>query len=316
MNLAHAAREPHYSLDGQPPTALIFNIMRFATQDGPGIRTTIFFKGCPLSCWWCHNPESQSFQPDRLYSEERCRHCLECAGVCPAHAITEVDGRIETSSACTRCGTCAEVCMAEARQIAGRTYTVDQLLAEIEKDLVFFDESGGGVTLSGGEPLSQPAFVSRFLAACRDRAIRTTLETCGFAQPDVFPKIALASSLVLFDLKFVDSASHRHFTGVPNDLILRNLESLVGLRHPHVVRIPVVPGVNDTAASIAAFAEYLARLAPAAVQLLPYHRTGIEKYRRLGLSYKLGETPQAAAADLTRLHHALWQAGVNVAPCP
>src|ERR1035437_2992874 len=156
-------------------TAFVFNVMRFATHDGPGIRTTVFLKGCPLSCWWCHNPESQSFLPERLYFEERCRHCLECAAVCPQHAIHEVNGVLATFDTCTFCGTCTEICMAEARQIAGRRYTVDELIAEVERDIVFFDESGGGVTLSGGEPLSQPVFVASFLAACQERGIATTL---------------------------------------------------------------------------------------------------------------------------------------------
>src|ERR1022692_2429246 len=205
-------------------TAFVFNIMRFATHDGPGIRTVVFFKGCPLSCWWCHNPESQSFQPDRLYFAERCRHCLECAAICPEHAISEVDGVVYTSAACTLCGTCTTVCMAEARQIAGRRYTVEELtagrryaveelIAEVEKDVVFFDESGGGVTLSGGEPLSQPVFVASFLAACQERGISTTLEPCGFAQPDVFRQAARQADLVLFDLKLVDMAKHRQYTG-------------------------------------------------------------------------------------------------------
>jgi pyruvate formate lyase activating enzyme len=128
-------------------SGLIFDVMRFATHDGPGIRTTVFFKGCPLSCWWCHNPEGQSFLPDRLYLEERCRHCLDCAAACPERAIHEIDGVIRTSKRCIVCGTCAEACVAQARQIAGRRYAVRELLAEVERDVVFFDEAGGGVTL-------------------------------------------------------------------------------------------------------------------------------------------------------------------------
>jgi pyruvate formate lyase activating enzyme len=296
----------------QDLTAFVFNIMRFATHDGPGIRTVVFFKGCPLSCWWCHNPEGQSFLPDRLYFTERCRHCLECAAICPEHAISEVDGAMQTSAACTLCGTCTTVCMAEARQIAGQRFTLNELIAEVEKDVVFYDESGGGVTLSGGEPLSQPAFVTSFLAACRERGIRTTLETCGFVQPAVFQQAACLADLVLFDLKFTDPAKHRQYTGVSNDLILGNLQQLVADRRPLTVRIPVIPGVNDSTEDIGGFVEYLSRLRPPAVELLPYHRIGADKYRRLGLPYRLADTPQPAAANLARFRDALAQTGLNV----
>lgn len=293
-------------------TAFIFNIMRFATHDGPGIRTAVFFKGCPLSCWWCHNPESQSFLPDLLYFEERCRHCLDCAAACPQGAIHEVNGVVCTSDACTLCGTCTEVCMAEARQIAGKRYTVDELLAEVERDLIFFEESGGGVTLTGGEPLSQPAFASAFLRACRERGIPTAIETCGFAQPAAFLKAALLADLVLFDLKLVDAEKHRLHTGVPNDLILHNLETLVARRRPVTVRIPVVPGVNDSPEDISGFTAYLGNLRPARVELLPYHRIGADKYRRLGRPYKLTDTPQPAAAHLAHFRDVLTRAGLDV----
>jgi len=292
--------------------ALIFNIMRFAMHDGPGIRTTVFFKGCPLSCWWCHNPESRSFLPDRLYFEERCRHCLDCVAICPQHAISDTDGCVTTSSACDCCGQCVEVCMAEARQIAGQRYTVAELLAEVEKDGIFFDDSGGGVTLSGGEPLSQPAFVAAFLRGCRERGIETAIETCGFTQTETFLNTAMLAGRILFDLKLADPEKHRRYTGVSNDLILRNLEALAA-RHPAVtVRIPVVPGVNDSSEDIARFAACLTGLHAGQVELLPYHRIGADKYRRLGLEYKLNGTPQPTAAELAQFRDVLAQAGLQV----
>jgi pyruvate formate lyase activating enzyme len=297
----------------RPETSgLVFNIMRFATHDGPGIRTTVFLKGCPLSCWWCHNPESQSFLPERLYFEERCRHCLDCADACPQHAIVDSNGAVCTSDACTVCGRCADACAAEARQIAGRRYGVSEAMAEIEKDLIFFDDSGGGVTLSGGEPLSQPAFACALLAACRERGIRTAVETCGFAQPETFRAVASLADAILFDLKLVDGEKHRRYTGASNEPILANLEDAVASGRRVTVRIPVVPGINDTPEDVAAFAACLGRLRPAAVELLPYHRTGADKYRRLGLQYRLGETPQPAAVDLETFRDTLARAGLNV----
>jgi pyruvate formate lyase activating enzyme len=293
-------------------TACIFNVMRFATQDGPGIRTTVFFKGCPLSCWWCHNPESQSFLPDRLFFEERCRHCLDCVAVCPQHAIHDANGFVSTSDACTCCGDCTKVCMAEARQVLGRRYTVAELVAEVEKDLIFFDDSGGGVTLSGGEPLSQPAFTAAFLRACKERGIGTVLETCGFAPPDTFLNTALLADRILFDLKLVDPEKHRLHTGVPNDRILRNLEALIARDCAVTVRIPVIPGINDLVKDVAQFAAYLANLRPGQVELLPYHRIGAGKYQRLGMQYKLDDTPQPAPEELARFRDVLTRAGLHV----
>jgi len=317
-------------------TAVVFNIMRFSTQDGPGIRTTVFFKGCPLSCWWCHNPESQRLQPELLYLEERCRHCGDCVTACPQHAIEQingtvrtsahrsfpwppapgpwplVEGAVHTSALCRRCGHCTEVCQAEARQIAGRRLTVGELVAEIERDLVFFEESGGGVTLSGGEPLAQPRFVSALLGACRDRGIPTALDTCGYAHSAVFLDVALAADLVLFDLKLMDPARHKQYTGVGNRRILANLEALVARGRPVTVRIPVMPGINDSDDDIRQFTRYLTGLPASQVELLPYHHVGAGKYKRLGLTYRLPAAPQPTEADLARFSDALTRAGLKV----
>lgn len=286
--------------------------MRFATHDGPGIRTTVFLKGCPLSCSWCHNPESQSFQPDRLYFEERCRHCGDCIPACPEHAIQDVDGAITTSAACVRCGTCTDFCEAQARQIAGRPVSTAEIIREIEKDLIFFEESGGGVTLSGGEPCAHPAFTLAVLRGCRDRGIHTVLETCGFANPETFLNLAAEAGMVLFDLKSLDPEMHKRHTGVALDPILRNLEALARTGRPLTVRIPVVPGVNDSAADIARFAAYLEKLPVREIELLRYHKIGVDKYRRLGLTYKLQDTLPPDPADLARFRDALARPGRRV----
>jgi pyruvate formate lyase activating enzyme len=286
--------------------------MRYTTHDGPGIRTTVFFKGCPLACWWCHNPESQAPRPSPLYFAERCRHCGDCVAACPEHAIEEADGALRTRETCRRCGACADACQAEARQLAGRTVSLEGLLAEIERDLIFFEESGGGVTLSGGEPMAQPRFVRALLVACRERGIHTAIETCGYAHAGVFSAIAPLAGLLLFDLKLVDSGRHKQYTGVENRLILANLARAASSGVTVKVRIPVVPGVNDRAADIAQFAACLADLRLRQVELLPYHRTGTEKYRRLGWNYRLPATLEPAPADMERFAAALSSAGLRV----
>jgi pyruvate formate lyase activating enzyme len=223
-----------------------------------------------------------------------------------------VNGTVRTSALCRRCGQCTEVCQAEARQIAGRRLTVGELVAEIEKDLVFFNESGGGVTLSGGEPLAQPRFVSALLGACRDRGIPTVLDTCGYAPSSVFLDVALKADLVLYDLKLMDPARHKRFTGVSNRRILGNLEALVTRGRKVIVRIPVMPGINDADHDIRQFARYLAELPVSQVELLPYNNIGAAKYKRLGLTYPLPDAPRPTAADLARFHDALVRAGLNV----
>ena len=202
--------------------------------------------------------------------------------------------------------------MAEARQIAGLRYTIAELLAEVEKDVVFFDDSGGGVTLSGGEPLSQPLFAAAFLRACRERSIPTAIETCGFAQTEIFLDTAVLADRVLFDLKLVDPEKHRRYTGVSNDSILHNLELLIARHRSVTVRIPVVPGINDTDQEVSQFAACLAVMRPQQVELLPYHNIGAAKYRRLGMTYQLTDTPQPAAADMGRFCEVLSRAGLHV----
>lgn len=265
-------------------------MLRFCLHDGPGIRTTVFLKGCPLSCWWCHNPEGQARDPELVYYEARCRRCGACVVVCPHADAAGRDGVILPHALCEGCGGCVEACLSSAREILGREMSVEEVLREAERDRVFYEESGGGVTLSGGEPLLQPEFTLALLAACRTRGLHTALETCGLAPESVMLAAAARADLVLYDLKVLDAEKHRRYTGAPNDGILGNLRALAGAGRPPVVRLPVIPGINDSEEDLAACARFLAQLGLRRLDLLPYHCIGIEKYWRLGRSYRLPET--------------------------
>jgi pyruvate formate lyase activating enzyme len=267
------------------PAGYIYNIMRYSLHDGPGIRTTVFFKGCPLRCWWCHNPESQESAPQLVYFADRCLSCGDCIPICPNGAVHWVNGSISMDGACRGCGTCTDSCAADARELLGRWMTVAETLAEIEKDAVFYDESGGGVSFSGGEPLLQPVFLEALLDACRARHIHTVVDTSGLAPREVLLRLSGKVDLFYYDVKLVDAQKHQHYIGVPGDVILENLEALARARAAVVIRFPVIPGVNDGDAEIAALAALLARLNLRRIHLLPYHKIGVEKYRRLNRPY-------------------------------
>jgi pyruvate formate lyase activating enzyme len=285
------------------PSGVIFRVMRFSVHDGPGIRTAVFFKGCPLSCWWCHNPESQYAEPEVLYNPDCCTLCGRCMRACPHHAIEPAAGGMTVNGDCIRCGTCVDACGSDARSVAGSTMTASEILSQVERDVVFFDESGGGVTFTGGEPLSQPELLEALLRGCRERRIHTAIETCGAAPRDLLMRIARLADLVLYDLKLVNERRHRQYTGAGNRNILENLRALAATRRPLVVRVPVVPGINDSTDDRRELREFLAGLDPTGAQFLPYHRTGAEKYRRLGREYRLehveppGDAEMAAFAE-------------------
>lgn len=291
---------------------MVSNIMRFALHDGPGIRTTVFLKGCPLACWWCHNPENQDFRPSLMYFEDRCLRCGACASVCPQQAVAIENGAVNTGAACRRCGACIEACLAGARQLAGRKMTVSEALREVERDIAFFDESGGGVTLSGGEPLSQPAFTEALLSACRERRIHTALDTSGFAPRDVLLEISARADLVLFDWKLFDPARHRMYTGVDNAAILSNLEALVAAGRRIVVRFPVIPGINDSDEEVRALAGFVSRLGLRRIDLLPYHRIGKDKFRRLGRACPLDGLEPPPPGQVNRIAEELQALGFTI----
>jgi pyruvate formate lyase activating enzyme len=272
-------------------TGIIFDIKKFSIHDGPGIRTTIFLKGCPLGCWWCHNPEGQAQQPELILRPKRCIGCSACLEVCERDAIVLEGDVISTQrERCKACGACVEVCYTEARQLVGRRMTVDQVMDEIQRDVAFYDQSSGGVTFSGGEPLAQPEFLHALLRACKARGLHTTLDTCGFATWDVLDGVREDVDLFLYDLKLADDARHRTFTGVSNEPILANLHSLSRRGHHIVLRVPIIPGINDDEENLQQIAMLAAALPSLErVELLPYHGMGRDKYRRLGKVWRMAE---------------------------
>jgi pyruvate formate lyase activating enzyme len=270
-------------------TGVVFNIQRFSVNDGPGIRTTIFFKGCPLHCPWCHNPESISPSREIALRTDRCIRCGDCITVCKNNAVYSENGFYAIHrELCAKCGECVEVCVSDARAVIGNEMTVEGVMTEIQKDLIFFNQSGGGVTFSGGEPLLQHEFLLALLKACRQEKIHTTVDTTGFTSATILKSIAKYTDLFLYDLKVFNDAKHREFTGVSNQLILENLRLLTEWKKKIVVRIPLIPTINDDEESIRSLGSFVGSLQTIQeIHILSYHRSGIEKYQRIGSEYKM-----------------------------
>lgn len=295
-------------------TGIIFDIKKYAIHDGPGIRTTVFFKGCPMRCSWCHNPESWSPEPELMFRAVRCIRCGQCVEICPEDAIELVDELPYTDTArCTACGTCIPTCPSQARAIAGRTITVDDVITEIVKDTVFYDESGGGVTFSGGEPLMQPDFLMALLAECRLRGIHTAIDTCCHAEGAMMEKISPLGDLFLCDLKHLDSGKHEHFTGVENGRILENISFLTKSGRPVIIRIPLVPGFNDTVEEITAIVQFVKSLkAIQQINLLPYNSAGVSKAQRLGRNVEILQSQRPDDTLMQTLASTIRRQGFNV----
>ncbi|SEA59993.1 pyruvate formate lyase activating enzyme [Desulfuromusa kysingii] len=267
---------------------LIFDIKRYAINDGPGIRIVIFFKGCPLSCLWCHNPESIALQPQKLFTQNKCIGCGECVRVCPQQACQLTAAGIVTDpQRCDFAGRCAEVCPTLATEISGYHKTVPELLKIIETERTLFDQSGGGVTFSGGEPLLHPNYLSEILDQCGRNQIHRTVDTCGFVSQATLLEVSKRTDLFLYDLKLMDSDKHKAYTGVDNTLILSNLKALAKTGVDIQIRIPLIKGVNSDRENLTATAKFIASLAgeKKAISLLPYHATASHKYQKLGQSY-------------------------------
>jgi pyruvate formate lyase activating enzyme len=283
-------------------TGLIFNLQRYSLQDGPGIRTTVFLKGCPLNCAWCHNPESISPRQEFIILESRCIGCGECRRACRHGAVVPVGSPLPRSMEdCALCGACVNACPTGARELIGRQVSSAELIPLLVSDRVFYDESGGGVTFSGGEPLLQFAFLKEALSGCRREHLHTAVDTSGHCPTNQLLAIAPITDLFLFDLKFVDAQRHEKYTGVSNRLVLKNLKTLAGAHNNIWIRFPVIPGVNDSRAELEAAARLAASLAGVTqVNLLPYHRTGIQKSKRLGRTdFLVNLQPPSAEALLS-----------------
>lgn len=265
---------------------IIFDIQRFSIYDGPGIRTNVFFKGCNLRCLWCHNPESQRREPELMFYASNCVGCGKCAGICDKAFTPE----------CTACGRCAAVCTHGARKISGRLITSDEVVSTVMRDLEYYRTSGGGVTLSGGEPLLQPDFALDILKKCKENGINTAIETAANVDPRVFESVLPFVDTVLCDIKCIDSELHRRLTGVPNTLILQNAEMLKKSGVNIVFRTPVIPGLNDgEVKKIAAFA------GGTGLELLAYHKTGCGKYKALGREYSIDDIEPPTTEEMTAL---------------
>ena len=282
------------------PTSLVFDIKRYAINDGPGIRVVIFFKGCNLNCAWCHNPESISAKAGKMYTQSKCIRCESCVVACEQDAISlSADGIVIDQQRCVMCGKCCEACPSMALEMSGKVMSIDEIIQIIEKERIFFEQSGGGVTFSGGEPLLHSELLIKLLEECGKRGIHRIVDTAGNVREETLVEVAKQTDLFLFDLKMMDSELHKQWTGSDNRLILQNLKKLAETGAGIIIRIPLIGGVNDTDENIEQTARFISELAGDSkeVQLLPYHNIARHKFQKLGIkdkSEKLGEPDKEA----------------------
>lgn len=292
---------------------MIFNIQKFCLHDGPGIRTTVFFKGCNLRCKWCANPESQQMAQQLTLDKNKCTGCGACVAACPKNArsvaagVSSVDGQ-----RCDLCGACLDSCPSGAIAMEGKPVGLEQVLAEVRKDKAFYDASGGGVTLSGGEMLLQLPFALELIRRCHEENIHVAVETAGAVPEDTFRAMLKEADYVLMDLKHYDAAAHQAGTGLKNTQVLTNLKILRDSGVAFLVRIPVIPGFNDSLEDAQAFARLLKKMEIKQVQLLPFHRLGCHKYELLGMGYDYADTPSMQKSQLEAYSREFVREGIEV----
>ena len=294
-------------------TAVMTEIQRFSVHDGPGIRTLVFFKGCSLRCKWCQNPETYSHLPQIMYTESECIGCRRCVQACPVQAVSVQGNMLVTQwDKCTVCGKCAEVCSPKARKIVGEKMMLEEIMKIILRDRVFYKNSGGGATLSGGEVTAQPAFAVRLLNALREEGIHTAIETSGFAKPEILDSVAQVADLVLFDVKHSDPEKHASFTGVDNVLIRENLKRTVQSGKPVIARYPLIPGVNDDEKTVYEMGDLCLKLGIDTIHILPFHQAGETKWDGVGVEYSFKGLEGMAVKDAESAQAILEAKGLTV----
>jgi pyruvate formate lyase activating enzyme len=294
---------------------LIFDIKRYAISDGPGIRIAIYFKGCPLRCAWCHNPESQSPKVQKLYTANKCIGAQDCIEVCPEDALTLTpDGIVTDSDKCTLCGLCADACPTKAIEMSGKLYNPVELMEIIERERIHIEQSGGGVTFSGGEPLMYPEFLIQMLKICGEHGLHRAVDTCGYASKETLLKVAEHTDLFLYDLKLMDPVQHKKWTGRNNHLILDNLKTLAEIGANINIRVPFIKNVNTGLEEVSKMAEFIASLPghKPLVNILPYHNIATGKYKKLEMEYNEEEMDEPSEEEILQAIHTFSSFGLEV----
>lgn len=268
---------------------LVSDIQKFSIHDGPGIRTVVFLKGCPLKCLWCSNPETQKKEPEIMFSKELCLKCQRCVDICDINAIRKNNFSAERidRDLCIGCGKCVEVCPSRALNLRGKWMTVDEVILEVEKDIQFYRSSGGGITVSGGEPFSQIRFLEKLLKECKKRNIHTAIETTGFSKWEEIDRVLDYVDLFLYDIKIINTGEHFSATAVSNEIIIDNLEKLVKRKMNVIIRMPLIPKLTAQKENVTEIAELAKKLGISEMHILPYHNFGERKYKKLGKEYLL-----------------------------